>query len=355
MVLTRLGERELGVFLPVANGGWIISTASPPLDALWANNLKAAVIADEIGLDFVMSMAKWRGFGGETDHWGSSLESVVMMGAIAQATQRVKVWATIHPLLQNPAVTAKMITTLDHISGGRAGLNIVAGAYRGEFDQMGAWDDDLDHDARYALTEEWTDLIKRLWAEPRVTSDGRFFHLKDCVSEPKPVSRPRPDLICAGMSERGFQFSVREADACFIGGRTQAERRDSSVRAKAVAETLGKTIKTYAMCTIVQADTDGAAETLAKRYDEAADIGAVMGMMESWGMAGGPDLRAGAMATGAFMTQTAIGSAATCAEQVEGFLGDCELDGLMLIFPDYEQGLTAFGAEVMPLLAGGRS
>ena len=69
---------------------------------------------------------------------------------------------------------------MNGISGGRAGLNIVAGAYRGEFAQMGAWDDSLDHDERYALTEEWTHLIKRLWSEPSVTHDGRFFHLKDC-------------------------------------------------------------------------------------------------------------------------------------------------------------------------------
>jgi pyrimidine oxygenase len=55
------------------------------------------------------------------------------MAGIAEATKNVRIWATMHPLLQNPAVAAKMIATLDHISGGRAGLNIVAGAYKGEF------------------------------------------------------------------------------------------------------------------------------------------------------------------------------------------------------------------------------
>ena len=65
-----------------------------------------------------------------------------------------------------------MIATLDHISGGRAGLNIVAGAYRGEFEQMNAWDAKLDHDARYDLTEEWTKIVKRLWREPSVTFKG---------------------------------------------------------------------------------------------------------------------------------------------------------------------------------------
>ncbi len=69
-----------------------------------------------------------------------------MMAGIAALTKRVKVWATLHAILHNPVVVAKTIATLDHISGGRAGLNIVAGAYRGEFEQMDAWDESLDHD-----------------------------------------------------------------------------------------------------------------------------------------------------------------------------------------------------------------
>ena len=81
---------EFGVFLPVASGGWIVSQNTPRLDGLWPQNREAAVIADEEGLDFVMSMGKWRGFGGATDHWGRSLESVTMMSAIAAVTSKVK-------------------------------------------------------------------------------------------------------------------------------------------------------------------------------------------------------------------------------------------------------------------------
>jgi pyrimidine oxygenase len=340
-------RHEFGVFLPVANGGWIISSTTPPLDGLWKQNLAASVTADEVGMDFVMSMGKWRGFGGATNHWGVQMESLTMMAGIAQATKRVKLWATVHPLLQNPAVAAKMITTLDHISGGRAGLNIVAGAYRGEFDQMGAWDDSLTHDDRYALTEEWTHVIKRLWSEPSVTHKGRFFEMKDCECNPKPLSKPRPELICAGMSDRGFDFAVREADSCFIGGRTADERRDSSRRAKAVAAKYGKPIKTYAMCTIVHAETDAKAEALVERYCDGVDMGAVIEMLKSWGV---PPERLDSVAKqqGAFMTQTAVGSPETCADKVEEFLLHAELDGLMLIFPDYVEGLKMFGADILP-------
>jgi len=340
---------DYGVFLPVANGGWIISKTTPPLDGLWRQNLDAAIAAEAAGLDFVMSMGKWRGFGGETNHWGVSMESLMMMAGIAQATHRIKVWATVHTLLHNPAVTAKMITTLDHISGGRAGLNIVSGAYAAEFDQMGAWDTKLDHDDRYDLAEEWTTIVKRLWSEPSVTFEGRYFQMKDCVSEPKPLSRPRPDLICAGMSDKGLRFAVGAADACFIGGRTPAERLDASRRAKAIAAEQGRTIRTYAMCTIVHADTDAGAEALVQHYKDGVDMGAVIEMLKSWGV---PPARLSEVADsqGAFMTHTVVGSPATCAAEVEAFVSDCELDGLMLIFPDYVKGLEMFGAEILPAL-----
>ena len=343
-------KKDFGVFLPVANGGWIVSKAAPPLDGLWKTNLDAALTAERNGLDFVLSMGKWRGFGGETNHWGTSMESITMMAGIAQATSKVKVWATAHTLLHNPAVIAKMITTIDHISGGRAGLNIVAGAYKEEFGQMGAWDVRLSHDDRYVLAEEWTTIVKRLWAEPSVDFEGRFFHMQDCVSEPKPLSRPRPDLICAGQSDRGFRFSVREADACFIGGKTQAERRENSLRAKQVAAEMGTTIKTYAMCTVIHGETDAKAQQMVKRFEEGADIGAIIGMLKSWGMSQDADLEGRARQIGPMMTQTAVGSPATCAEQLEEFLVDCELDGVMLIFPDYVEGLNMFGQEILPKL-----
>jgi pyrimidine oxygenase len=336
---------EFGVFLPVASGGWIVSRNTPVLDGGWPQNRDAAIIADEEGLDFVMSMGKWRGFGGDTDHWGRSLESVTMMAGIAALTKRVKVWATLHAILHNPVAAAKTIATLDHISGGRAGLNIVAGAYRGEFEQMNAWDERLGHDARYDLTEEWLIIIKRLWTEERVDFSGKYFTIRDCVSDPKPLQPPF--LVCAGMSARGFDFSVRHADACFIGGRDEAETRAASLRAKALAQGLGKSIKTYAMCTVIYGDSDAAAEKTAKHYREGLDEGAVLGMLESYGVAGNAMT---ARARGAFMTHAVTGSSSTCAEQMEHFMRECALDGLMLIFANYNEGLRVSGREILPRL-----
>lgn len=341
--------KEFGVFLPIANGGWIISSTAPKLDGSWEQNRDAALVADRYGLDFVMSMGKFRGFGGQTHHWETSLESISLMSALAPITSKVKLWATVHPLLQNPAVAAKMYATLDRISGGRAGLNIVAGAYRDEFEQMGMWDETLDHDTRYDYAEEWLGIVKELWAEGRSSRKGKYFTMDDCESFPMPVASPRPSIIAAGQSDRGFKFATKEADACFIGGYTTEERREASTRAKRVAAENGYAIKTFAMCTVIHGETDAAAKAKVDFYESGVDLDAVKSQMKAWGVP--PDrLEAAAKKRGAFQTETVVGTPASCAEQMIEFVDGCDLDGLMLIFPDYVEGLTMVGEEILPVL-----
>ena len=101
------------------------------------------------------------------------------------------------------------------------------------------------------------------------------------------------------------------------------------------------------MCTSIHADTDAAAESLVQTYADGADMAAITAMLQSWGVP--PErLATAAQAQGPFMTHTAVGSPATCAQRLEEFLSYCELDGLMLIFPDYVEGLQMFGAEILP-------
>ncbi len=114
---------------------------------------------------------------------------------------------------------------------------------------------------------------------------------------------------------------------------------------------MGKSIKTYAMCTVVHGETDALAEQAVRRYDEAADVGALANMLRSWGVADGPDADRRARGMPACNTQMAVGSPTTCAEQIEAFFEECEVDGVMLIFPDYVAGLDMFGREILPRLA----
>lgn len=128
---------EVGVFMPIANNGWIISKNAPQYMPTWDLNRKIGMYAESIGLDYLFSMIKWRGFGGATHHWDYSLESVSLMSALAAVTERIGIIASLQPLAFNPAVAAKMAATVDEISGGRFGINLVTGQYFDEYAQMG--------------------------------------------------------------------------------------------------------------------------------------------------------------------------------------------------------------------------
>jgi pyrimidine oxygenase len=326
-----------------------MSSNAPKLDGSYALNRQIAVLADQLGLDFVLSMAKWRGYGGETGHWDVSIDAQILIAALAEATQRVKVWTTVHTLLQNPAVTAKMMATLDQVSGGRAGLNVVTGSYKGEFAQMGAWPEGVDHDQRYDLAAEWITAVKRLWREPSVSLDGTYVHLEDCQSWPKPQTRPF--LVCAGTSGRGMQFTLQEMDAIFLTGRDNADLARVSRDAKARSRAFGRNIKTYTMMTFVFGDTDADAQAQADRFRAGLDEGALRGMLRAYGFLDaeiGKENAFVASARSSFMTPRLIGSPETIAEQAIGLMEQAELDGLMLIFPDYIEGLQILAEHVLP-------
>ena len=343
------GGKDFGVFLPIANGGWILSTNSPIREASYEYNRRTALLSEEIGLDFIMSMAKWRGYGGVTQHWRHALDSQILMGALAAETKRARLICTVHTLLQNPAVTAKMVATLDLISNGRSGLNIVTGAYKGEFEQMSAWLENVGHDERYDLADEWISIIKRLWQEDSVTFQGKYFNMNDCQSDPKP--RRRPFLVCAGTSPRGMRFTADRVDAMFCTGKDHAELAQVSRDMKATALKSGRIIKTYTMLNLVIGETDAAAQAEADFYRAGFDMEACKGMMRAYGFLDaeiGKENAFVAKARSGFMSAHLIGSAETITQKLAELLDNCDLDGVMLIFPDYVKSLPVFGSEILP-------
>jgi pyrimidine oxygenase len=345
------GGKDFGVFLPMANGGWIMSTNSPIKEASWDYNHKIGLLAEETGLDFIMSMAKWRGYGGETQQWRYALDSQMLMAALAAVTKRVRVVTTVHTLLQNPAVTAKMIATLDLISHGRGGLNIVTGAYKGEFEQMHAWKNDVGHDERYDLADEWITIIKRLWTEESVTYNGKYFTMDDCQSDPKPLKPPF--LVCAGTSTRGMRFTADRVDAMFCGGRDDNELAGVSRKMKAMALESGRSIRTYTMINLVIGKTDADAQAEADYYRAGFDMEACKGMMRAYGFLDaeiGKENYFVQNARSSFMSARIIGSAQTVANRLIELIEKCDLDGVMLIFPEYLAGIQVFAREILPQL-----
>jgi pyrimidine oxygenase len=341
---------DLGIFLPNAKGGAIMADSVPPQYLpTWELNALNARVAEQAGLDFLLSMVKWRGFGGATNHWDYSLESFTLMAACAAVTTRIQLYASVAISTIHPAVIAKMTSTIDDISRGRFGVNIVSGWNKLEYQQMGLWKGDDYFKYRYEYATEYLDVLRKLWATGRASHSGPFFELDDCKSYPAP-SRPIP-IVCAGQSERGLKFTAQYADYGFLGGQDDSlqDLGRLNARLQEMAGDCGRTVGAYVLLTVIAEETDEAALAKRDHYVALSDKPA----MAEWARVAGMDFsRAGYrdLAVQTFMAIPYIaGSYQTVADYLDG-LAEQGLAGVCFIFPDYEHDLGRLVANVMPRL-----
>src|SRR6202158_239199 len=112
---------DIGVFIPIGNNGWLISTTSPQYMPTFELNKQIVQKAEQYGLDFALSMIKLRGFGGKSEFWNHNLESFTRMAGLAAVTSRIRLYATVATLTLPPAIAARMTSTVDNIAPGRFG------------------------------------------------------------------------------------------------------------------------------------------------------------------------------------------------------------------------------------------
>ena len=339
---------DLGIFLPNAKGGAVMATGSPPqYYPTWELNRKNALIAEQAGFQFLLSMVKWRGFGGETNHWDYSLESFTLMSACAAVTSRIQLYASVAIPTMHPAVIAKMASTIDDISGGRFGVNIVSGWNKLEYSQMGLWGGDDYFKRRYDYATEYLSILRALWHEERVTYKSDFFALEDCKSYPKP-SREIP-IICAGQSDRGIAFTGQYADYGFLGGQDDSLEDLGRLNGKlqAAAAVHGRAVGAYVLLTVIAEETDEAARAKRDFFVETSDKAA----MAEWARVAGMDFSRATYRDLAVQTFMAIpyvaGSYQTVADYLDG-LAEQGIAGVCFIFPDYENDLQRVVDKVLP-------
>jgi pyrimidine oxygenase len=341
---------DLGIFLPNAKGGAIMAETAPPqYMPTFGLNKKNAILAEDADFDFLLSMVKWRGFGGVTNHWDYSLESFTLMSAVAAVTSRIQLYASVAIPTIHPVVIAKMAATIDDISGGRFGVNIVSGWNKLEYAQMGLWREDDYFRYRYEYATEYLEVLRKLWSTGRVTHEGQFFKLDDCKSLPMP-SRPLP-IICAGQSDRGIRFTAQHADFGFLGGQDDSledlARLNSKMQTN--AEEFGRKVGAYVLLTVIAEETDEAAFAKRDFFIENSDRAA----MAEWARCAGMDFSRATYKDLAVQTYMAIpyvaGSYQTVARYLDG-LAESGVAGVCFIFPDYETDLERWIRHVQPLL-----
>jgi dimethylsulfone monooxygenase len=134
-------------WVPNVSGGLVTSDIEQRTDWGYDYNRELAVLAENNGFEYALSQVRYiASYGAAYQHESTSFSLALLL-----ATERLKVIAAVHPGLWQPGVLAKFIATADHLSGGRAAVNVVSGWFKDEFTKLGEpW---LEHDERYHRSE----------------------------------------------------------------------------------------------------------------------------------------------------------------------------------------------------------
>lgn len=348
---------DIGVFIPIGNNGWLVSSTSPQYRPSFALNREITQKAERAGLDFVLSMIKLRGFGGPTEHWDHNLESFTLMAGLAGVTSRIGLYATVATLTIPPAIAARMASTIDDISGGRFGLNLVTGWQKAEYDQMGLWPGEQHYTKRYDYLTEYVRVMQDLWRDGRSDLKGQYFQMKDCRLSPRPQTPIK--LICAGQSDEGMAFSAAHADMLFCLGKgvnTPTAFAPTVERLRQANARTGRDVGAYALLMVIADKTDAAAQAKWRLYQDGADLQALgwISSQVSLDPTTSPHAHTRQVTApdGAvnFNMGTLVGSYASVAGMLDEIAAMPGVRGVLLTFDDFIEGVERFGDSIQPLM-----
>ena len=241
---------KLAVFGANCSSGRAATTVPERWQNTFAENIRLAQMADAAGLEAMVPIGRWKGYGGATDFEGSTFETITWTCGLLAATQRLTVFGTVHVPLFPPVLAAKQIVTADHIGRGRFGLNLVCGWNQAEFDMFGLAQD--AHDDRYARGQEWLEVLLRLWSEEAPFDYyGRSYRLKGVVGRPRPWGGRRPILMNAGNAVAGRAFGARHCDLVFDQPHHLELACDRILEVRRGARELGKEVQVFTSGAVV--------------------------------------------------------------------------------------------------------
>jgi FMNH2-dependent dimethyl sulfone monooxygenase len=346
---------RLAVFGANVSHGCSMTFVDGTIKVEWSESIRIAQAAERAGFDAIIPVARWKGLGGEINFNHRCFETYTWAAGLAAVTSKICVFSTSHVPTVHPILAAKQAVTIDHISGGRFGLNVVAGWNATEIGMFGT--PQRDHDERYRYSDEWLTLMKRLWTEAGAFDfDGEYFQIHGAYAEPKPLQQPYPLIMNAGLSPAGRRFAAKHADLTFVAvpdletGRTIV----SEIKAMARKE-FAREILVFLMTYIVCAETEQEAKEFVRYYvHEKGDWKAVRDLLsvlvpnsqsaskEQWE----------SMAANLIAGYGGLPLVGTPEQVVEGMLrmSEAGVDGITVSWVNYESGLAQFRDEILPLM-----
>ncbi len=348
---------NVGIFIPIGNNGWLISKNAPQYMPTFDLNKTIVQRAEHYGFEFALSMIKLRGFGGETEFWEHNLESFTLMAGLAAVTERIQLFATAATLTIPPAIVARMASTIDSISNGRFGVNLVTGWQKPEYSQMGLWPGDEFFANRYDYLSEYATVLRDLWNTGTSDFKGEHFQMEDCRVSPKPQADMK--IICAGQSEAGMAFTAKFADYNFCFGKgvnTPKAFAPTVERLEKATADSGRDVTSVALFMVIADETDEAARARWESYKDGVDEEAVAWLGQQ-GAAdtkskGDTNIRQMSDPTSAVNINmgTLVGSFENVAKMLDEIAEVPATSGVMLTFDDFVEGIENFGQKIQPLM-----
>lgn len=260
---------KFAYWVPNVSGGLVVSKIEQRTSWDIDYNRRLAQIAENAGFEYALSQIRFTaGYGAEYQH-----ESVSFSHALLAATSKLKVIAAVLPGPWHPAVLAKQIATIDHLTHGRIAVNIVSGWFKGEFTAIGEpW---LEHDERYRRSEEFIQALKGIWTQDNFTLKGDFYRFHDYTLKPKPVQKPHPEIFQGGSSRAARDMAARVSDWYFTNGNTVegVKAQVDDIRAKAARN--NHHVKIGVNAFVVVRDTEEEARAVVQEIIDKADPEAV--------------------------------------------------------------------------------
>jgi alkanesulfonate monooxygenase SsuD/methylene tetrahydromethanopterin reductase-like flavin-dependent oxidoreductase (luciferase family) len=343
---------KLGIFSANADGGLAITRVPERWRASWKEIAELAQMAERAGFEFFLPIARWKGFGGETNARHHSFETLSFAAALSGPTERMTLFATVHVPIVPPVFAAKALATIDHASGGRAGLNIVCGWNQPEFDMFGITKAEAPYDQGY----EWYEIFMGvLEGGDPFDYKGKYYDLKGLEGAPPPVQKPRPVTLSAAFSPPGREFAVKTSDCLFTTFATIEGGAETIADVRARAEGAGREIDVYTTCHVVCRPSQQEAEDYYEYYAvEMADQTAVnlhMEMKKTMAFSHDPKVFQGYKKrfAGGAGTYPLIGTPERIADELVA-MHEIGFAGTTVSFVNFLEELPFFVKEVLPRL-----
>jgi FMNH2-dependent dimethyl sulfone monooxygenase len=231
-------------------------------------------------------------------------------------------------------------------------LNLVMGWFTPEMEMFGATQ--REHDTRYGYGSEWLDIVKRLWTdEEPFDFDGKYFHIRQGQAHPKPIQKPYPVLVNAGISPAGMDFSAREVDFNFLTLDTIDHGKDLVTELQRRARGYGREMGVMMFAMMICRDTEREAQEVRREILDKGDWGAATNIMKVLGVESGSFNEQVKSFGERFILgwggYPLIGTPEQVVDQLK-LISATGIQGVILGFLDYHEEMAYFERAVMPLL-----